>query len=192
MSDNDWSFGENMMTDFLGFYPLHESVKRPIWGTEQSACFDLYAHFEPGAVVRGYDSVNRERLYEVFTGGDTRDSGNDDRHIFIPTQSRVLIPTGLIFDIPEGFSVRLHSRSSLSLKKGLMMVNGEGIIDSDYCDECFMMLFNSSNQTVKISHGERIAQAEMIENVEYEIKRITEMPSQKTSRVGGFGSTGVN
>ena len=189
---SEWSFGENMMTDYLGYYPLHESVKEPIWGTEQSACFDLYTHFEPGVVVRGYDCVNRERLYEVFTGGDTRDSANTDRHIFIPTQSRVLIPTGLIFDIPEGFSVRLHSRSSLSLKKGLMMVNGEGIIDSDYCDECFMMLFNSSNQTVRISHGERIAQAEMIENVEYEIKRITEMPSQKTSRVGGFGSTGVN
>jgi len=192
MSDNDWSFGDNMMTDYLGYYPLHDSVKQPIWGTEQSACFDLYAHFEPGVVVRGYDSVNRERLYEVFIGGDTRDITNVDRHIFIPTQSRVLIPTGLIFDIPEGFSVRLHSRSSLSLKKGLMMVNGEGIIDSDYCHECFMMLFNSSNQTVRINHGERIAQAEMIENVEYEIKQITEMPTQKTSRVGGFGSTGVN
>ena len=192
MSDNDWSFGENMMTDSLGFYPLYKSVKRPIWGTDQSACFDLYAHLEPGVVVRGYDSVNRERLYEVFIGGDTRDITNVDRHIFIPTQSRVLIPTGLIFDIPEGFSVRLHSRSSLSLKKGLMMVNGEGIIDSDYCHECFMMLFNSSNQTVRINHGERIAQAEMIENVEYEIKQITEMPTQKTSRVGGFGSTGVN
>ena len=189
---SEWSFGENMMNDYLGYYPLHEGVKEPIWGTEQSACFDLYAHFEPGVVVRGYDSVNRERLYEVFTGGDTRDGANTDRHIFIPMQSRVLIPTGLIFDIPEGFSVRLHSRSSLSLKKGLMMVNGEGIIDSDYCDESFMMLFNASNQTVKITHGERIAQAEMIENLEYEIKRITEMPSQKTSRVGGFGSTGVN
>jgi len=189
---SEWSFGENMMTDYLGYYPLHDSVKEPIWGTEQAACFDLYTHFEPGVVVRGYDSVNRERLYEVFTGGDIRDSGNTDRHILIPTQNRVLIPTGLIFDIPEGFSVRLHSRSSLSLKKGLMMVNGEGIIDSDYCEECYMMLFNSSNQTVRITHGERIAQAEMIENVEYEIKRITEIPSQKTSRVGGFGSTGVN
>ena len=191
MSD-DWSFGENMMTDYLGYYPLHDSVKEPIWGTEQAACFDLYTHFEPGVVVRGYDSVNRERLYEVLTGGDIRDSGNTDRHILIPTQNRVLIPTGLIFDIPEGFSVRLHSRSSLSLKRGLMMVNGEGIIDSDYFDECYMMLFNSSNQTVRITHGERIAQAEMIENVEYEIKLITEIPSQKTSRVGGFGSTGVD
>ena len=189
---SEWSFGENMMTDYLGYYPLYESVKQPIWGTEQSACFDLYTHFEPGVVVRGYDCVNRERLYEVFTGGDTRDSGNTDRYILIPMQSRVLVPTGLIFDIPEGFSVRLHSRSSLSLKRGLMMVNGEGIIDSDYCEECYMMLFNSSNQTVRITHGERIAQAEMIENVEYEIKRITEIPSQKTSRVGGFGSTGVN
>jgi hypothetical protein len=139
---SEWSFGENMMTDYLGYYPLHDSVKEPIWGTEQAACFDLYTHFEPGVVVRGYDSVNRERLYEVFTGGDIRDSGNTDRHILIPTQNRVLIPTGLIFDIPEGFSVRLHSRSSLSLKKGLMMVNGEGIIDSDYFDECYMMLFN--------------------------------------------------
>jgi len=192
MSDNDWSFGENMMTDFLGFYPLHETVKRPIWGTEQAACFDLYAHFEPGTVVRGYDSVNKERLYDLTTDTTTVQGDNSHSYISIPMQNRVLIPTGLIFDIPEGFSVRLHSRSSLSLKKGLMMVNGEGIIDSDYYHECYMMLYNSSNQTVRIHHGERIAQAEMIENVEYEIKQIPEMPTQKTSRVGGFGSTGVN
>tara|TARA_R110000796_G_scaffold47404_1_gene114021 strand:+ start:4319 stop:4897 length:579 start_codon:yes stop_codon:yes gene_type:complete len=191
MSDNDWSFGENMMTDSLGFYPLYKSVKRPIWGTDQSACFDLYAHLEPGVVVRGYDSVNRERMYDVTTKSTTVQGDNRDFYISIPMQNRVLIPTGLIFDIPEGFSVRLHSRSSLSLKKGLMMVNGEGIIDSDYYHECYMMLYNSSNQTVEVGHGERIAQAEMIENLEYEIKQITEMPTQKTDRVGGFGSTGV-
>ena len=190
MSD-DWSFGENMMTDFLGFYPLHESVKRPIWGTEQSACFDLYAHFEPGVVVRGYDSVNRERLYDVTTDSTTVTGSNCDSYISIPMQNRVLIPTGLIFDIPEGFSVRLHSRSSLSLKKGLMMVNGEGIIDSDYYHECFMMLLNVSDVPVHIKNGEKICQAELIKTLDFDLTETKIQPTQSTERVGGFRSTGV-
>ena len=190
MSDNDWSFGDNMMTDYLGYYPLHESVKQPIWGTEQSACFDLYAHFEPGVVVRGYDSVNRERLYEVFTGGDTRDITNVDRHIFIPTQSRVLIPTGLIFDIPEGYSVRLHSRSGLAWNEGLYLTNCEGIIDSDYVDPIFVMMTSISQSPKVINNGDRICQAELVKKIYHGLTEIKKPPVQKTEREGGFGSTG--
>jgi dUTP pyrophosphatase len=46
----------------------------------------------------------------------------------------MLIPTGLIADIPEGFSVRIHSRSGLAFKQGVYLTNCEGVIDSDYVD----------------------------------------------------------
>ena len=104
---------------------------------------------------------------------------------------RVLVPTGLIFDIPDGHSVRLHTRSSVSLKKGLTMPNGEGIIDSDYYHQTFVMLYNAGADEVFIEDGERIAQGELIKNYDYTIEETEDVPEQKTSRVGGFGSTGV-
>ena len=104
---------------------------------------------------------------------------------------RVLVPTGLIFNIPEGYSVRLHTRSSVSLKKGLTMPNGEGIIDSDYYHQTFVMLYNAGADEVRIYHGDRIAQGELVENVRTKLEETKDVPEQTTSRVGGFGSTGV-
>ena len=104
---------------------------------------------------------------------------------------RALIPTGLIFDIPDGHSVRLHTRSSISLKKGLIMPNSEGIIDSDYYHQTFVMLYNASADEVLIENGERIAQGELVKTLTYIIEETKDVPEQKTNRVGGFGSTGV-
>ena len=87
--------------------------------------------------------------------------------------------------------MRLHTRSSTSLKKGLTMPNGEGIIDSDYYHQTYMMLYNASADVVRIYHGDRIAQGELVENVKTELVETMVMPEQSTSRVGGFGSTGV-
>ena len=71
------------------------------------------------------------------------------------------------------------------------MPNGEGIIDSDYYHQTFVMLYNSSADEVFIEDGERIAQGELIKNYDYTIEETEDVPEQKTSRVGGFGSTGV-
>jgi dUTP pyrophosphatase len=43
-----------------------------------------------------------------------------------PPQERALIPTGLIFDIPEGYSIRIHPRSGMALKYGLILANCRG------------------------------------------------------------------
>ena len=87
--------------------------------------------------------------------------------------------------------MRLHPRSGTSLKFGLTLINSEGIIDSDYTEEVMIPLYNSSSTLVEVKHGERYAQAEVVEVmtnlVFFEIK---ERPTQKTDRTGGFGSTG--
>ncbi len=87
--------------------------------------------------------------------------------------------------------MRLHTRSSISLKKGLIMTNGEGIIDSDYHHETFVMLYNASADTVYIEDNERVAQGELLENNFVDVWETFEKPEQTTERVGGFGSTGV-
>jgi dUTP pyrophosphatase len=102
------------------------------------------------------------------------------------------IPTGLILDIPEGYSVRIHGRSGLAYKKGINLLNCEGIIDSDYTDELKVLLYNTSNVDFIIHHGDRIAQGELVKSLDYTIEECYTQPQQKTDRVGGFGSTGVS
>jgi dUTP pyrophosphatase len=104
---------------------------------------------------------------------------------------RAAIPTGIIMDIPKGHSVRIHSRSGLAFKNGLVLVNGEGVVDSDFVDEVMLLVLNVSRVGITIGEGDRIAQAELIQNLPYEIVQITERPTIKTDRIGGFGSTGV-
>ena len=104
---------------------------------------------------------------------------------------RVLVPTGLIFDIPDGYSVILHSRSGLAWNEGLYLTNCEGIIDSDYVDPVFVMMTNISQAPKVINNGDRICQAELVEKVYHSLTEIQDPPTQKTERDGGFGSTGT-
>jgi dUTP pyrophosphatase len=190
MSNKEWNLGEHYEPYSLGFYKLYSHVQRPVWATEDSACFDLHAHFEPGKPVKIFSITNNER--EVIPSMNSSTTGAENSsELILPIGARALIPTGIVFDIPEGYSVRLYPRSGLSVRKGLTMINGEGIIDSDYVEEVYVTMHNASHQTIKISHGERIAQAELIRSLSYEVVEIAQRPGQKTSRSGGLGSTGV-
>ena len=168
----------------LNFYKLYYNTKSPKFSTDGAACFDVRAYLDKPITV--YEMDNRK-----ITRYSERYNEEDGLQFAIYPADRVLVPTGLVFDIPEGHSVRLHTRSSLSWKKGLIMPNGEGIIDSDYYHETFVMLYNSSADEVRITHGERIAQGELVQNLTYEMAETTEIPTQTTNRVGGFGSTGT-
>ena len=109
----------------------------------------------------------------------------------VPANHSMAIPTGLILDIPVGYSVRVHPRSGLAYKKGITLLNAEGIIDSDYTDELKIILHNTSNTNFIIHHGDRIAQGELVKSLDYTLEECYTAPTQKTDRVGGFGSTGI-
>ena len=112
-------------------------------------------------------------------------------YIDIPSEWRVLIPTGLIFDIPENHSVRVYPRSGLSSKRGLNLINCVGIIDEDYVEEVFVPVYNNSQEKLRIFNGDRIAQAVLVFNQRAIINYTNERPSRKSDRDGGFGSTGI-
>ena len=172
----------------LKYYKMNENVKSPLPATKGSACFDICANIKPDDLIVVYDMHNNKIERKPELHGEIY---NQELAIFIKPADRILIPTGLIFDIPVNHSVRLHPRSSISLKKGLTIPNGEGIIDSDYYHQTFVMLYNAGADTINILNGERIAQAELIKTYEYDIKETKNIPEQTTNRVGGFGSTGV-
>lgn len=99
------------------------------------------------------------------------------------------MPTGLVFDIPEGFKISFYPRSGSSGKKHLKLSNCVGIVDEDFTKPSMLLIFNDSEQRQIICHGDRLAQAEIVP-VYRAIFEISETPIvQKTDREDGFGST---
>lgn len=164
----------------LKFWRVHTEVKLPKHQTDGSACFDLAFQGYGKNKVTGYNRMNKP-VERILQGSMTISPGD-----------RMLVPTGLVMDIPKGYSVRLHARSGTSLKQGLVLANAEGVIDSDYVEEVYILLHNISENAQTINFGDRIAQGELVKNEVYEIEETATRPSVKSSRVGGMGSTGVS
>lgn len=164
----------------LKIYKTHPNVQLPKFATEQSACFDISFYAEGKVTYTGFSRQNAsiERLLSRGT-------------ITIVSGDRIMVPTGLILDIPIGYSVRLHPRSGLSLKQGLVLANAQGIIDSDYVEELYILVHNMSDNSTMIVNGDRICQGELIQTEKYTIKESLDQPKIKTNRKGGMGSTGV-
>ena len=107
----------------------------------------------------------------------------------VPPGAIRLIGTGLVIAVPEGHFLAVLARSSTPLKRGLMVANSVGVIDSDYqgpADEVKIQVLNITSAPVLVKRGDRIAQAIVLPAPRVEFD---EAPATSVSR-GGFGSTG--
>ncbi len=107
----------------------------------------------------------------------------------IPPQSIVLIPANVIVATPPGYMLMVCLRSSTPRKLGLMMPQGVGIVDNDYCgeeDELKIQVYNFTDAIVNVERGSRIAQGIFVRVGTAEWNEVDQMST--TSR-GGFGST---
>ena len=102
-----------------------------------------------------------------------------------------MIPTGIAFQIPDGYGMFVYARSSLASKEGLAPANKVGVIDADYRGEVFVPLFNHSKEKRLITKGERIAQMVIAPFIKADFNCVDELDSTKRG-IGGFGSTGKN
>jgi dUTP pyrophosphatase len=101
-----------------------------------------------------------------------------------------MVPGNVIVQIPDGYYLMLTLRSSTPRRKGLLIPNGVGIIDRDYCgegDELKVLVFNFSEETALVQKGERIAQGLFIPVMRVEWEEVEEVGQGR----GGFGSTGT-
>ena len=169
----------------LNIYKIYENATIPRMATKQSACFDIHTCYGLERSVFGYSDITRKEISRLIQVDET------GRFIKFNSMDRILIPTGLIFDIPEGYSVRLHARSGSVLKNGLCLANAEGVIDSDYIEPVFAMIINITQMAQKIYENDRVCQGELVRVENYSISEIKNQPSKKTERDGGFGSTGT-
>ena len=112
-----------------------------------------------------------------------------EKSIVLAPGQRMGVPTGLAFEIPQGFEIQVRPRSGFAIKKGLTLINPPGTIDSDYRGEVQVLMVNLGEAPVEIEHGDRIAQL-VLQRVE-QIQWLEVSDLSDTDRsVGGFGSTG--
>ena len=101
-----------------------------------------------------------------------------------------LVPTGLVIEVPPGLALGIFARSSTPLKRGLMIANGVGLVDSDYCgpaDEVKIAVMNFTDAPVTVSRGDRIAQGIFLSAPRVSWDEADQL--REASR-GGFGATG--
>lgn len=138
----------------------------PVWAKEGDSGFDLRACLPKG-----------------------------EKEVILQPFERMLIPTGLYFELPMGYELQIRPRSGHSFKTGLMAILGT--VDTGYRGEIKVIMINLSNEPQKIEAGERVAQGVVASRISTEFGKLVKLKSvQELSETergsGGFGSTGKN
>ena len=118
-------------------------------------------------------------------------SASLEHSVTLQPLERMLIPTGLFIELPEGYEAQIRPRSGLAIKQGITCLNTPGTIDSDYRGEIKIILINLSNQPQPVHHGDRIAQM-IISRVERASLVLVQELNSTERGEGGFGHTGKN
>lgn len=111
--------------------------------------------------------------------------------VTIPAGGRVLVGTGLAIDIRDpSLAAMVASRSGLSLKHGIRVAQGLGVVDADYHGEISVILANDSATDYTVQPGERIAQLVFMPVTQVALHCVDDFRSTTERGTGGFGSTG--
>lgn len=149
--------------------------KNPDYASEQASGIDLRANIDPDILPKGIDHHN---------GSFVLKSG-----------STALIPTGIKFDIPEGYEIQIRPRSGLAFKNGITVLNSPGTVDSDYTGEIKIILYNTGAiDDFTFKNGDRIAQAVLtpVMSKSFVSLKLVDKLNKDTDRgSGGFNSTGI-
>lgn len=135
------------------------------------------------------DVISPKYAYELDSGFDLYST----EKIVLPTFGRALVPTGLSFDLPEGYEIQVRTKSGLAVNLGLMVLNSPGTVDRGYLGEIKVPVFNTNNNSLIIEKGMKVAQAVLCPVVCGKFVEFEELDDLGTSERGdkGFGSTGI-
>ncbi|KQO76904.1 dUTP diphosphatase [Rhizobium sp. Leaf262] len=123
-------------------------------------------------------------------GMDLRAAVPAEEPLTLKPGARALVPTGFVFEVPQGYEAQIRPRSGLAIKNGITCLNTPGTVDSDYRGEVKVILANLGQEDFVIERGMRIAQMVIAPVTQVAIFEVTET-SETTRGTGGFGSTGV-
>ena len=110
--------------------------------------------------------------------------------VIIAVGKSCIIPTGVFYEIPEGFEIQVRPRSGLAAKNGVTVLNTPGTIDSDYRGELQVILINLGNEDFVVRNGDRIAQIIVAPVIQGNFVQVKNLSVTERGQKG-FGSTGV-
>ena len=123
-------------------------------------------------------------------GMDLRAACLEGKPIVLKVGERILIPTGLVMEIPSGHEGQIRPRSGLAYKNGITCLNTPGTVDADYRGEVMVLLINHGQEAFIIERGMRIAQMVIAPVIQVKIEEKS-LANETERGSGGFGSTGV-
>ncbi len=141
-----------------------------------------------------YQTITKDATIPKYNYGS--DSGFDlhsTEEITIDGFGRAIIPTGLRFDIKDGYEIQVRTKSGLAINQGLMVLNSPGTVDSGYNGEVKVIIFNTNKEPFTITKGMKVAQAVLCPVVNgnwVDLIKVEEI-KEKDRNANGFGSTGL-
>jgi len=135
------------------------------------------------------DAVHPKYNYDSDSGFDL----HSVEDIVIPPFGRALVPSGLCFDIKDGFEIQVRTKSGLAINQGLMVLNSPGTVDNGYTGEVKGIIFNTNPTEVKIPKGMKFGQAvvcPVVNGTWVELNQVAKI-NKKERGQNGFGSTGL-
>lgn len=140
------------------------------------------------------EKVHEDAVTPSYAYGS--DSGFDlfsIEEVIIPPFGRALINTGLKLGIPTGTEIQVRPKSGLALNQGLTVLNTPGTVDSGYNGEIKVIVFNTTQNDVKVPKGMKIAQAVLCPVFAGHFVNIdvVDKIGEKDRGENGFGSTGI-
>ncbi len=141
-----------------------------------------------------YKILHPDAVHPNYNYGS--DSGFDlhsVEDVVIPAFGRALVPSGLSFDIKDGFEIQVRTKSGLAINQGLMVLNSPGTVDNGYTGEVKGIIFNTNQTEVRIPKGMKFGQAvvcPVVNGAWVELNQVNEI-NKKERGANGFGSTGI-
>ena len=135
------------------------------------------------------DAITPKYNYDGDSGFDL----HSVEDVVIPPFGRALVPSGLCFDIKDGYEIQVRTKSGLAINQGLMVLNSPGTVDNSYIGEVKGIIFNTNPTEVTIPKGMKFGQAVLCPVVNggwVDLVRVNEI-NNKDRGVNGFGSTGL-
>lgn len=160
----------------------------PAFATEGSAAIDLRALLNSPGTRNQIDAC---RNIAIEYNNEPSDEGREVSAIVLPPGGQLAIDSGLKIHINSRSHCALILPRSSSGKRGLVLANGMGLIDSDYQGPLTLMVWNRSGQTLRILDGERIAQYLLTSVCQFDMNFVDEFNDTTERGEGGFGSTGA-
>ncbi len=127
---------------------------------------------------------------EQAAGMDLRAANLEQAPINLVPGERILVPTGLVIELPNNHEGQIRPRSGLAYKHGITVLNSPGTIDADYRGEVQILLINHGNEPFKITRGMRIAQMIVAPVVQVLVEEVEKL-SDTDRGAAGYGSTGT-